>query len=171
MTKKKKQGTLYKLQQQMKSSGWRGAPEEESETQLVTTVSFGRYKGESVETLMKDTQYVGWLLNQPWFPKKYPALFKTIGHYLSVTPPVPIPVEENLNQSFSRQYLKWAMWITGVYETLEKVDVTELSPADLMCYTFYNDIAREMRAVIERDRKASPESIEALRAIEDKLPD
>jgi hypothetical protein len=41
-------------------------------------VPFGKHKGEPVERLLADRQYLDWLLQQPWFAVRYPEIHNLI---------------------------------------------------------------------------------------------
>jgi exodeoxyribonuclease X len=45
----------------------------------VLVFSFGKYRGSLVEDIVvQDSEYVGWLLRQPWIPDEYPDLYHTL---------------------------------------------------------------------------------------------
>lgn len=41
-------------------------------------IPFGKYKGQPVEVLAADRQYLEWLQAQPWFPERFPAMHTLI---------------------------------------------------------------------------------------------
>lgn len=40
----------------------------------MSTVTFGKYRGQPLSVLIKDKQYLQWCQQQDWFQKKYPDL-------------------------------------------------------------------------------------------------
>jgi hypothetical protein len=44
-------------------------------------VPFGKHKGKPVETLLADPGYAEWIMGQPWFRDRYPAIYQTIINY------------------------------------------------------------------------------------------
>lgn len=44
-------------------------------------VPFGKYKGQPIEVMTADQQYVEWLKQQPWFKDKYTNVYNTIINY------------------------------------------------------------------------------------------
>jgi len=45
------------------------------DTQPLPLVSFGKYEGQPITTLINDTNYFNFLKNQEWFKKKYPIIY------------------------------------------------------------------------------------------------
>ena len=41
-------------------------------------IPFGKYKGLPIESLYEDRAYTDWLLAQPWFKQRHPALFSVV---------------------------------------------------------------------------------------------
>ncbi len=41
-------------------------------------ITFGKYKGQPVEVLVQDPEYVVWLVQQPWVKEKFPQLYTDI---------------------------------------------------------------------------------------------
>jgi hypothetical protein len=41
-------------------------------------VPFGKYKGQPVEVMQQDQQYIDWLTNQDWFRNRYPTINQVI---------------------------------------------------------------------------------------------
>jgi len=44
----------------------------------IETIPFGKYKGQPVEVLQSDAQYLEWLRNQDWFISRYPQINQVI---------------------------------------------------------------------------------------------
>ena len=47
----------------------------------VDTITFGKYKGQALETLLRDRQYCGYLMTQDWFTDSYTYLSSRISAY------------------------------------------------------------------------------------------
>ena len=41
-------------------------------------ITFGKYKGKTLEELSKDQQYSKWLITQPWFKIKFKEQYKLL---------------------------------------------------------------------------------------------
>lgn len=42
----------------------------------IQILQFGKYKGQPIQCVLDDNQYIEWLLAQSWFPKHYPTIYQ-----------------------------------------------------------------------------------------------
>lgn len=45
-------------------------------------VPFGKYKGETISSLLTDSQYLDWCKNQPWFKTKYEEIYNVVSQLI-----------------------------------------------------------------------------------------
>ena len=43
---------------------------------FIVIVPVGKYKGEPITSLLKDTKYLNWLIQQKWFKEYYPIIYE-----------------------------------------------------------------------------------------------
>ncbi|OUW95995.1 MAG: hypothetical protein CBD97_01940 [Pelagibacteraceae bacterium TMED237] len=89
-------------------------------------ITFGKYKGYTLNDVLKDRSYCKWLLEQEWFRNGYEYLYNRINEYKPNT----YFIRKNDNQDFLESY---------EYFNLYKVDEVKinLSNCEKMCYSFY----------------------------------
>jgi hypothetical protein len=46
--------------------------------QVTELVPFGKYKGQPLDVLRQDSQYMDWMMAQPWFKERYPKHYSII---------------------------------------------------------------------------------------------
>jgi hypothetical protein len=92
-------------------------------------IPFGKYKGQPVEVLQTDPQYLEWLLNQPWFREKFITIHQTVINYIAQSTDTP---EHNLLQArfldpeFCQRFMRKAFNLekfTGPQFEVNNVDV------------------------------------------------
>jgi hypothetical protein len=108
------------------------------------TVPFGKYRGEKLETLLSDENYVEWILAQPGMVEQWKERNPTFGRLLAEAIGSGAPVRQ------SRLRLQQLTKVVGeIYEEAKDIDVTTVSPADTEAYRACMDVTRKMRAILE----------------------
>ena len=62
-------------------------------------VPFGKHKGQPVEVLLADQDYLGWLVGQPWFRDRFPNIYQVVVNY-GAEPRAETPEHNELQASF-----------------------------------------------------------------------
>ena len=128
----------------------------ETKTLTEDTITFGKYQGCSVGTVLRDRKYCQWLLEQEWFRNNYEYLHNRVSefdpkpHFLRDIPP-------SEDAPFVEKYK---------YFNLKGVeDVTmSLTDKDKKCYEFYLKMLEELKGkVVDRMESfaANPYDIKA----------
>jgi hypothetical protein len=108
------------------------------------TVPFGKYRGEKLETLLSDENYVEWILAQPDMVEQWKKRNPAFGRLLAEAIGAGAPVRQ------SRLRLQQLTKVVGeIYGEARLIDVTSLSPADTEAYRACLDVTRKMRAILE----------------------
>lgn len=107
------------------------------------TITFGKYKGLTLDKMLKDRGYCQWVQQQDWFPKQYEYLYNRVREY----DPKPYfitledrkfnPLETTITE-FLEQYR---------YFHLTPVDDVKLSLTDdeKSCYSFYLELIEDIK--------------------------
>ena len=61
---------------------------EEAKPIVHNVVPFGKYRGQPIEVLRQDQDYLNWLAAQDWFRKQYAALYAMLVAEPTETPPI-----------------------------------------------------------------------------------
>src|SRR5260221_12243408 len=56
----------------------RRAPPDMEDAEMTQIVPFGKYKGQPVEVMQQDHQYVEWLMAQGWFRERFGGIYTMI---------------------------------------------------------------------------------------------
>ena len=98
----------------------------EDSKQDALTVSFGKYKGQSVAVMLADKQYVTWLCQQSWFAKSQPIIYNIVNQ-VAPDRDAPTPEHNALQNLFlDADYCKRLLVRTRVFRDLnlrERLDV------------------------------------------------
>ena len=83
-------------------------------------VPFGKYKGQPLEVLLADTQYMTWLSEQPWVKERYPVVQTLIINNFGEPDETP---EHNKiqNNFFSSEYVFAFVLETLLYKNADKI--------------------------------------------------
>jgi hypothetical protein len=99
------------------------------------TIPFGKFKGLSLDKMLKDRKYCEWSLKQPWFPEQYEYLYNRVKNYDPKPYFIRLPKTE-----FSPLETTITEFLDGYrYFHLTPVDDVELKLSDneKVCYAFY----------------------------------
>lgn len=113
------------------------------------TITFGKYRGQTLPILLKDRGYCSWLLKQDWFEKQYEYLYNRVKTYSPLSFFVkPKTTEKSESYDFFRLY------------PIEELKIT-LSETEEKCYEFYLETISSLRKKIERNLSENPYDIKA----------
>lgn len=103
------------------------------------TITFGKYKNQTINEILKDRSYCSWLLEQDWFQKNYEYLFNRVKEY---DPKIYFlnPLEEEGN------FLD-----TYIYFNLTPIETLtlELTEQEKTCYSYYLKMISELKQKIQ----------------------
>lgn len=104
-------------------------------------LTFGKYKGFTVESVLKDRKYCEWLVKQEWFEKNYEFLYNRVKEYK--------PLEY-----FIKDYEKSEFFLSNyTFFNLKKVEDVQLplTETEKTCYSYYlSMIKRIYNSVLRR---------------------
>lgn len=103
------------------------------------SITFGKYKGSTLQNVLRDRGYCKWLLEQPWFKSTYEYLYNRVKEY---DPRVYfLDLDAISGDDFIDVY---------PYFNLKRIDqlTITLSPCDKACYEFYLLMIEEIKSKI-----------------------
>lgn len=107
----------------------------------VDTVTFGKHKGSTLQTLLKDRQYCGYLLSQDWFKESYTYLHARIEEHRPLDYFLHQVEEEDKSAELVFRYRPFLL------KTVEDVRESSLclTPEELQCYAWYREAVSKLR--------------------------
>jgi hypothetical protein len=100
------------------------------------TITFGKYKGKSLEFILKDRSYCKWLVKQDWFKNSYEYLFNRVNEY--------DPLIYFFNNPKGDTFLE-----TYEYFNLKENIELNLSDNEKKSYEFYSDMINLLKNKIK----------------------
>lgn len=123
------------------------------------TITFGKYKGMSLNKLLRDRKYCQWLVKQDWFCKQYEYLYNRVQEYR----PEEFFFEESVPE-LKEEFLPVDEFI-GRYKYFQLLHSskvkTKLSAIEIKCYKFYRKMIKELKDKIENNTRPNPYNIKA----------
>lgn len=108
------------------------------------TITFGKFKGLTLQKLLRDRKYCTWFLKHKDFAKKYSYIYKTISEYNPRQFFVKLP-EYDINSNLGSDILSF-------FENYHFFNLTppeelkcNLSEQDMVCYRFYLDMIQNLK--------------------------
>jgi hypothetical protein len=103
------------------------------------TITFGKYKNQSLDKLLRDRTYCNWILQEEWFEKNYEYLYNKILNY---NPRNYFLKDRILTDNFVENY---------IYFNLKQPEEIELvlSNNEITCYKFYISLINELKEKIK----------------------
>lgn len=103
------------------------------------TITFGKHKGKTINTILKDRSYCRWLLKQDWFQSNYEYLYNRVKKY-------------NPHNYFFKPYEGDSKIFLSTYKyfnmkPLESIELP-LTEKEKLCYQYYLDTTRELKSKI-----------------------
>lgn len=121
------------------------------------SITFGKYKGFTVNKLLRDRKYCEWLLKQDWFEKQYEYLYNKVKEYnpssYFLTKPKFIS-ESKIISDFLNNYQYFHLL------PLKELKI-ELNDNEKKCYKFYLDTIAVLKEKIEFNDDINPYNIKA----------
>lgn len=118
------------------------------------TITFGKYKNQTLNEVLKDRQYCDWLLKQDWFSNNYEYLYNRVKSY-------------NPLNFFIKKYSKNGNFLND-YTYFNLISVKDLNLPEKLteneekCYGFYLETISEIKnKIIKRLDTDNPYSIKA----------
>lgn len=109
------------------------------------TITFGKYKGESLYKVLKDRSYCAWLLEQEWFENNYEYLYNRVKEFKPRDYFINNIASSSSSSNSDDNFLL-------SYEFFNLKDVNdielELTQGECMCYTHYKDSIDSLRQQI-----------------------
>lgn len=121
-------------------------------TLTANSITFGKYKGQTLERMLRDRKYCEWLLQQDWFKQQYGYLYTRVKEYeprklFMTRPPYP---GKNVQEFLDK------------YEYFYMATDVPLSKEEGYCYKFYRSIIQSLKEKIEDNLvDANPYDIKA----------
>jgi len=103
------------------------------------TITFGKFKGKTLQDILKDRPYCEWLLTQDFFQVNYEYLYNRVKEY---DPKSFFLLKSNENQDFFHSYKYFNLL------PLHQIKLN-LTHTEQICYTFYLQIINELRIKIQ----------------------
>lgn len=107
------------------------------------SITFGKYKGGNLYSVLRDRNYCSWLIEQEWFQNNYGYLYNRIKEYKPSSFFIPVPNQHNNteNLNFMENY---------VYFNLRRMNELEieLNIVDRTCYEFYLKLIDQIKQQI-----------------------
>lgn len=118
------------------------------------SITFGKYKGSTIHSVLKDRKYCEWLLKQDWIEEQYEFLYNRVKEYDPVSYFLKQPPE---SEEFIQKYS---------YFNLRDPDEISLplTQSEKNCYEYYLRMVDELRERIQRrleDCEPNPYNIKA----------
>lgn len=107
------------------------------------TIPFGKFKGLTLDKMLKDRKYCEWSLKQPWFPEQYEYLYNRVKDYDPKSYFITLPKKE-----FSPLETTLTEFLDSYqYFHLTPVDDVKLCLTDIekICYRFYLDLLEDIK--------------------------
>lgn len=117
------------------------------------TITFGKYKNSTLETILKDRSYCSWLLQQDWFRNNYAYLYNRVKEY---DPRVYfLKPYEGESESFLDHYMYFNM------VPIEELKIV-ITNEEEICYAYYLKMIQEFKIkILERLDTDNPYNIKA----------
>jgi hypothetical protein len=103
------------------------------------SITFGKYKGSTLSTVLRDRKYCAWLVEQDWLKENYEYIYNRIREYNPKT--FFINLEKEDNGDFIDSYVYFNL------TPLENLTV-DLNSSDRICYEYYLRMIDEIRSKI-----------------------
>lgn len=100
------------------------------------SITFGKYKGSTLDRVLRDRNYCNWLLTQDWFLEKYEYLYNRIREYEPRSYFVTLEYDE------SKDFLDRYTYFNLVKPENLKI---ELLTVDLECYKYYISVIETIK--------------------------
>lgn len=102
----------------------------------IDTITFGKYKGQTLDKMLKDRTYCNWILKEEWFEKNYEYLYNRVLQYN----PRSFFLKNNKEEDgpFIDNYTYFNLI------PLEELKIT-LTETEKKCYKFYLDTIAELK--------------------------
>ena len=114
-------------------------------TLSVNSITFGKYRGKSLQDVLKDRGYCRWLLLQDWFRNEYEYLYNRVEEYNP---------HDMFAPSAPEKYCNCSEFVENFpYFCLKEPDDLEivLTGEQQLCYIFYLGVMRDLRnRIVER---------------------
>ena len=109
----------------------------------INSITFGKYKGKTLDVMLKDRDYCKWLVNEDWFQTNYEYLYNRVSEYNPITYFIPEnPIQkENFIDNYTYFNLK-------SIDEIEKEGLISLTDIEKECYKFYLDLIQDLRLKI-----------------------
>lgn len=108
----------------------------------VDSITFGKYNGKSLTSLLKDRSYCKWLKEQEWFQREYTYLYNRVCEYNPKSYFVPSRGDEYKNlQQFLDEYPYFNLTIVNDL----KINLTE---DEIKCYIYYINTIQDLKTKI-----------------------
>jgi hypothetical protein len=113
-------------------------------------ITFGKYKNQKLEIMLKDRKYCNWLLTETWFENNYEYLFNRVKDY---NPSVYFlkEIDINIENTFINTYRYFNM------KSLDEIEL-ELSKKEKICYQYYLILIRQLKDKITERIKNNEEN-------------
>jgi len=125
----------------------------------INSITFGKYKGKTLDVMLKDRDYCKWLVNEDWFQTNYEYLYNRVSEYNPITYFIPEnPIQkENFIDNYTYFNLK-------SIDEIEKEGLISLTDIEKECYKFYLDLIQDLRLKIYLRIEDGKENIFAIKA-------
>ena len=107
----------------------------------INTITFGKYKGKTLEIMLKDRTYCSWILQEEWFEKNYEYLYNRVLEYQ----PRQFFLKERNNTASDLTFIEKYTYFN--LKSLEELEI-QLSENEILCYTFYLSLIEELKQKI-----------------------
>jgi predicted 3-demethylubiquinone-9 3-methyltransferase (glyoxalase superfamily) len=108
----------------------------------IETITFGKYKGQILDKMLKDRTYCNWLLKEDWFEKNYEYLYRRVLEYNPRTFFIKkIELENDGTNYFLNNYTYFNL------NSLEELKIN-LTENEKVCYKFYLDTISNLKQKI-----------------------
>lgn len=117
---------------------------EEKTSLTENSLTFGKFKGLTLNEMLRDRAYCKWLLCQDWFEKQYPYLYNRVTDYspreFFLTTET-LSIEDNLDLSVDEFFISYE-WFNLV--SLDELEIS-LTETEKTCYAFYLEMIEMLK--------------------------
>ena len=118
-----------------------------------TTITFGKYKNNTLEQVLKDRQYCKWLIEQDWFKNNYEFLFNRIKTYKPLI-------------FFIKEYNGTSTDFIDTFPYFNLINIEDiklnLTEEEKKCYQYYLKMSQELKQkILDRQNTDNPYNIKA----------
>lgn len=109
----------------------------------VNSITFGKYRGKTLDVMLKDRDYCKWLVNEEWFQTNYEYLYNRVLEYNPITYFIPEnPIQK---ENFIDNYIYFNL---KSIDEIDKEGLITLTEIEKECYKYYLNLIQDLKLKI-----------------------